>query len=121
MKSDGRILYDNYIFAIMDNKKRKGESHMWQLNILLLIELVVGAGILILLYKISIMKKRVDDITKEVEKYISFVIEDEETKMDDGKNPEDKGVLVGRNLRKDLTNDEARSSLIQSVLGEIFP
>ena len=112
---------ENVIFAIIESKKRKGESQMWQLNILLLVEVVIGAGILILLYKISRMKKQVDEITREVEHYISFVMEDEGTNMDCDIKVEDKEVSTRKNIKKTLTNDEAKSSLIQAVLGDIFP
>ena len=94
---------------------------MWQLNLLLLTQVVIGAGLMILLYKISKMKKRVDEITKEVKDYISYVIEDESENMDIDIKTEEEDVLVKKNMKKHLVNDEAKSSLIQSVLGEIFP
>ena len=84
---------------------------MWQLNFLLFIQVFLGMIIVILLHKVCKLKAQVDEITKEVKDYISFIIEDEDSSgIDSLKNPED------------VKSEEAmQSSLIQSVLGEFFP
>ena len=84
---------------------------MWQLNLLLVIQVFLGMIIVILLHKVGKLKVQVDEITKEVKDYISFIIEDEaSSETDTQKNPGD--VKSG---------DAMQSSLIQSVLGEFFP
>lgn len=84
---------------------------MWQLNLLLVIQVFLGMIIVLLLHKVCKLKVQVDEITKEVKDYISFIIEDEaSSETDTPKNPGD--VKSG---------DAMQSSLIQSVLGEFFP
>lgn len=78
---------------------------MWQLTFLLITQVLLGAAVLILLHKVGQMKAQVDEITKEVTDYISFIIEDE-----------------GMPQKEQIISAEGdQSSLIQSVLGEFFP
>lgn len=79
---------------------------MWQLNLLLLTQVLLGIVIFILLHKVGKMKAQVDEITKEVKDYISFIIEEE--------------ALCEADTPKEQ-KDDIQSSLIQSVLGEFFP
>ena len=78
---------------------------MWQLNLLLFIQIFLGMVIIVLLHKVGKLKAQVDEITKEVKGYISFIIEDE--------SPKD--------TREPKGGEDIQSSLIQSVLGEFFP
>ena len=78
---------------------------MWQLTLLLITQVFLGAAVLILLHKVGQMKAQVDEITKEVTDYISFIIEDEEM-------PQKEQIIRA---------EGDQSSLIQSVLGEFFP
>lgn len=107
------MLYAKANFRYNTYIKQEGRIKMWELYLLLLIQVVLGAGLIVLLWKISKMKKQVDEITREVKDYISFVIEDE--------NTYDEDLLLPKNYKKKQKSDEAQSSLIQAVLGEIFP
>ena len=84
---------------------------MWQLYLLLFIQVFLGIIIAILLHKVGKLKAQVDEITREVKDYISFIIEDEASaEADTPKVP------------NDIKSGEAmQSSLIQSVLGDFFP
>ena len=84
---------------------------MWQLYLLLFIQVFLGIIILVLLHRVGKLKAQVDEITKEVKDYISFIIEDEDSSEAD--TPKD--------LRDVKSGDAIQSSLIQSVLGEFFP
>ena len=79
---------------------------MWQWYLLFLTHSIFGVILVIFMQKIRQIKKQMDEITEEVRNYIHFVIEDEkeEKERDDKKK-----------------NDEEQSSLIQAVLGDIFP
>lgn len=96
---------------------------MWQLYLLLFMQTMWGVGLLVLLQKMSGMKKQVDEVTKEVKNYISFVIEDEEGKELDNSlvnaYEEDTSSIQSHKMKQ--KSDEAQSSLIQAVLGEFFP
>ena len=84
---------------------------MWQLNLLLFTQMILGIVIVVLIQKISKMRSQVDEITKEVKDYISFIIEDEE--------PKTKAEEIKKT--DTINGDEIHSSLIQAVLGDIFP
>jgi hypothetical protein len=84
---------------------------MWQLYLLLFIQVFLGIIIAILLHKVGKLKAQVDEITREVKDYISFIIEDEASAEAD--TPK---------VLNDIKSGEAmQSSLIQSVLGDFFP
>lgn len=87
---------------------------MWQLNLLLFTQALLGIMILVLIHKVGKIKAQADEITKEVKDYISFIIEDEVScEADMPKEQKDKGAA--------RSGDDIQSSLIQSVLGDIFP
>jgi len=81
---------------------------MLQLNLLLLAQAVLGVGLILLLQKIGKMKKQMDEITKEVKNYLSYIMDSEEE--NGGEHRESKN-----------SDDEVQNSIIQAVLGEIFP
>lgn len=87
---------------------------MWQLNILLFIQMLLGIIIVILLHRVGKLKAQVDEITKEVKDYISFIIEDESSLEADTPTTS----KASENIKN---GDAIQSSLIQSVLGEFFP
>ena len=88
---------------------------MWQLTLLLITQVFLGAAVLILLHKVGQMKTQVDEITKEVTDYISFIIEDE------GKQKSEDSPERMSQKEQIIRAEEGQSSLIQSVLGEFFP
>lgn len=87
---------------------------MWQLNLLLFIQVFLGMMIVVLLHRVGKLKAQVDEITKEVKDYISFIIEDEASSEADALNESMKP-------KEGKIGDATQSSLIQSVLGEFFP
>ena len=81
---------------------------MKELEIMLLVAIVaMGVLLIILLRKITILKKQTDDIIKEVKNYLDCVLEEPE------ETPYVKKEKSGR--------DEQQNRLIQAVLGEYFP
>ena len=81
---------------------------MKELGILLLVAIIaMGILLIILLQKITILKKQTDDIVKEVKTYITYVLEEPEEKS---LKPEDRA-----------SREDAQNKLIQAVLGEYFP
>lgn len=81
---------------------------MKELEIALLVAIVaMGVLLIILLQKITILKKQTDDIIKEVKSYLDFVLED--TKEDI--------VMLKENPKK----EELQNNIIQAVLKEYFP
>lgn len=81
---------------------------MKELEIILLVAIAaMGILLIILLQRITILKKQTDDIVKEVKSYLDFILEDvqiEETKK-----------------VKDTGREELSNTIIQSVLKEYFP
>ncbi len=96
---------------------------MWQLYLLLFMQTIWGVGLLVLLQRMSGIKKQVDEVTKEVKNYISFVMEDEGDKTLDNSfvNAYEEDISSIQSHKLKQKSDEAQSSLIQAVLGEIFP
>lgn len=84
---------------------------MIRLELLFLMEGFMGILMFILLHKISQMKKQIDDITKEVHAYLSFLENDVEKEI-----AETKLEAVQK-----IGKDEAENRLIQAVLQEYFP
>ena len=80
---------------------------MRELEILLLVA-IVGMSILliILLQKITILKKQTDEIVKEVKLYLDCVMEE----------PEKEEAYMSSKERK----EEEQNKIIQAVLGEYF-
>jgi hypothetical protein len=81
---------------------------MKELEIMLLVAIVaMGVLLIILLRKITILKKQTDDIIKEVKNYLDCVLEEPEEPVHNKKVNSDK--------------DERQNRIIQAVLGEYFP
>ena len=81
---------------------------MKELELLLLIAIVaMGVLLIILLQKITILKKQTDEIISEVKSYLECVLEEPE---------QDVAKPVKRALR-----EEQQNQIIQAVLGEYFP
>lgn len=68
---------------------------------------------IVFLQKLTQMKKQVDEITKEVTNYISYITED----MEEKDSLEGEKVLANMDKRE---KEEAQNRLIQAVLGEYF-
>ena len=84
---------------------------MKELEILLLVAIaVMGVLLIILLQKITILKKQTDDIVKEVKSYLECVLEDP-------------GEVVSEEVHKETfqAKEEQQNRIIQAVLGEFFP
>jgi hypothetical protein len=84
---------------------------MKELELLLLVAItVMGILLIILLQKITILKKQTDDIVKEVKSYLEYVLEDAKEESTEG-------------LHKEILQEkeEQQSRIIQAVLGEFFP
>lgn len=96
---------------------------MFRLEWLFLMQIAMGVLMIIFLRKLTQMKKQVDEVTKEVMNYISYITEDMEEEniqepisvKKENKN-EEKYV---KSLSK-KEKDEAQNRLIQAVLGEYF-
>ena len=84
------------------------------LEFLFLIQIGIGIIMIISLQKITQLKTKVDDITKEVENYIAFLTEDvsEERIQTESKQ---------RKISKSVQMEESKNQLIQAVLKEYFP
>lgn len=67
---------------------------------------------IVFLQKLNQMKKQVDEITKEVTNYISYITEDME---EEGKKEDVSSISM-----KKKQNEDAQNRLIQEVLGEYF-
>ena len=70
-----------------------------------LMQLVTLGCILLLLQNQIKMKKQIEEITREVDNYISYITEDVKEEKEDVKHK----------------NEAAHNELIQAVLGEYFP
>lgn len=81
---------------------------MKELEILLLVAIVaMGILLIILLQKITILKKQTDEIVKEVKSYLACVLEEPEETIE---------------TRTDrASKEEQQNRIIQAVLGEYFP
>lgn len=80
---------------------------MWQIYVVLIIQVLLGVGVIALFQRMNQIKKQIDEITKEVKDYVSYIVEE------DDKNDNQPALK--------WNDDERQSSLIQAVLGEIFP
>ena len=83
---------------------------MFRIELLFLMQCLLGILMLIFLHKINQIKKQVDSITKEVKEYLTFIEEEAELE----------NVTTNKNDVK-ISKDEAENRLIQSVLQEYFP
>lgn len=87
---------------------------MRELGILLLVAIAaMGVLLIILLHKITILKKQTDDIVQEVKAYVAYVT----TEAEGETNIEGPISKVQAQFRK----EEAENCIIQTVLGEYFP
>lgn len=95
---------------------------MFRLEWLFFMQLCMGILMILFLRKLTQMKKQVDEITKEVTNYISYITEDmEEVQTSEIAN---KPLLRQQNISKDIEKnekEEAQNRLIQAVLQEYFP
>ncbi len=88
---------------------------MFRLELLFLMQCLLGILMMFFLHKINQIKKQVDEITKEVKDYLSFVEQDVEDEIRQ-QAPSEKKVK-----QEVLSKDEAENRLIQAVLKEYFP
>lgn len=89
---------------------------MLRLELLFLMQIVMGGILITLLIKMMQMKKQVDDVIKEIHGYITFVTEEVEEEIPVRKETPSKSIL-GKSKEN---QDELQNKLIQSVLGEYF-
>lgn len=84
---------------------------MFYLELLFLMQCLLGIFMMCFLRKINQVKKQLDNITKEVKEYLIFIEED--IGQDAQKETE--------NLSSKPSKDEVQNRLIQAVLQEYFP
>lgn len=85
---------------------------MIRLEWLFFMQVIMGVLMIILLQKLTQMKKQVDEIIREVTSYISYITEaEQEVQTEEKKNR--RVVIKGK--------EEEQNRLIQAVLGEYFP
>ena len=98
---------------------------MIQLEMVFALQLAMGILMIIFLQRINRIKKQMNSVIKEVENYISFIMDDDEkqqitkermTKIENSTG----GVISGKRSGKNKKEEE-QNRLIQSVLGEYFP
>lgn len=89
---------------------------MFRFEWLFLIQMIMGGLLILLLIKVTQMKKQVDDVIKEILNYISFVTEETQEEMQE--KPEIEPRVISN--KKKENQDELQNKLIQSVLGEYF-
>ncbi len=95
---------------------------MDKLEILLFVAIAcMGILLLILLHKITILKKQTDDIIEEVKAYVAFVTEEEKRDVEDFLSREKIEGHNTSNLPKKIRKEEMENHIIQAVLGEYFP
>lgn len=92
------------------------------------VQLLISVLVIILLRKMTQMKKQVDEIIKEVKEYVTFITEMPEEEIDEKVNEQityrqnsDVKNLKQNQTGKKMDKDEAQTRLIQAVLGEYFP
>ena len=95
---------------------------MFRLEWLFFMQLCMGILMILFLRKLTQMKRQVEEITREVTNYISYITED----MEEGQTSEiaNKPLLHQQNISKDIEKnekEEAQNRLIQAVLQEYFP
>ncbi len=93
---------------------------MFRLEWLFFMQILMGIFMIILLQKLTQMKKQVDEIIGEVKNYITYVTEelDEEINLTPKEHHLEKN---DKNKIERKEQDEAQNRLIQAVLGEYFP
>lgn len=97
---------------------------MKELEIMLLIAIAaMGVLLIILLQKITILKKQADNIVEEVKAYVAYVTSDTEMEMQTEQSI-DSDKLAKKQVvhtKQAISKEEAENHLIQAVLGEFFP
>jgi len=95
---------------------------MFRLEWLFFMQLCMGILMILFLRKLTQMKRQVEEITREVTNYISYITEDmEEVQTLETAN---KLLLHQQNISKETEKkemEEAQNRLIQAVLQEYFP
>lgn len=86
---------------------------MIHLEWLFLMQLGMGILMFFFLLKLTQMKKQIDEITREVMNYISFVTKEEEEETVESSE------IRKATYKKEV--EEAKNRLIEAVLGEYFP
>lgn len=101
---------------------------MFRLEILFFLQIVTGAILIVLLYKLSKIRKQVDDIVSEVKGYIAFITEETEESVIESPNTEKRfnkemnfSQSEQRKSYSKESKDDVQTQLIQAVLGEYFP
>ena len=84
---------------------------MFRLELLFLMQCLLGIFMMIFLHKMNQIKKQIDDITKEVKDYISFIEEDIEQET----------LSAAKKNTIKQSKDEEENHIIQAVLKEYFP
>ena len=94
---------------------------MIRLEWLFLMQLGMGGLMIIFLQKQMQMKRQLDEMTREVENYITYITEDiiEESQESVKEDKQIKEKDRKNNTKKDI--EDAQNRLIQAVLGEYFP
>lgn len=96
---------------------------MFRLEWLFLMQLLMGILMIFFLQKLTQMKKQVDEITREVMNYISYVTEDMEEESIQETSLGSKTYNTGEKHVEAMNKkerEEAQNRLIQAVLGEYF-
>lgn len=91
---------------------------MIRLEWLLFMQFFMGILMIVFLQKLTQMKKQVDDITKEVTAYISYITEEMNEELEE--YPQEKNIILNQNGMEKSKKDEDQNRLIQAVLGEYF-
>lgn len=95
---------------------------MFRLEWLFLMQLIMGVLMIVFLQKLTQMKKQVDEITKEVMNYISYVTEDMEEDLQEtfSTKKEHPREEKSPEIMSQKEREDAQNRLIQAVLGEYF-
>lgn len=87
---------------------------MFYLELLLFMQGLLVILMFIFLHKMNRVKAQIDNITKEVSKYLNFI--EEEISQEEVEKIETK-----MEKRRKISPDEAQNHVIQAVLKEYFP
>ena len=95
---------------------------MIRLEWLFLMQFIMGGLMIVFLRKQMQMKRQLDEMTREVTNYISYITEDVVEESHEGAR-EDMQIIERRSKehKKEKDIDDAQNRLIQAVLGEYFP
>ena len=96
---------------------------MIRLEWLFIMQLAMGVAMIVLLQKLMQMKRQIDEVTREVMNYISYITEEMEKEDLEEDYLTKKEVSTEKRAsegRKGVENAEAQNHLIQAVLGDYF-